>query len=122
MCIRDREKVRNITSSQSGVTYIIDLFSLEAVANDLAACEVYRRFDGEISATANAILTDALKTKKNIILDTTANKFNVEGRGKKPFRLIGEIATRGVSAKSKSSAGYLFFETYDGFNFRSIDN
>ncbi len=116
------EKVRNITSSQSGVTYVIDLFSKEAIANDLAACEVYRRFDGEISATANAILTDALKTKKNIILDTTANKFNVEGRGKKPFRLIAEIATRGVSAKSKSSAGYLFFETYDGFNFRSIDN
>jgi len=116
------EKVRNITSSQSGVMYVIDLFSREAVANDLVACEVYRRFDGEISATATAILNDALKTTKNIIVDSTANKFNVEGRGKKPFRLLAEIATRGVSAKSQSSAGYLFFETYDGFNFRSIDN
>jgi hypothetical protein len=116
------EKVRNITSSQSGVTYVIDLFSREAVANELAACEVYRRFDGEISATANAILADSLKTKKDVILDNTANKFNVEGRGKKPFRLLAEIATRGVSAKSQNSAGYLFFETYDGFNFRSIDN
>lgn len=116
------EKIRNITSSQSGILYVIDLFSMEAVANDFAACEVYRRFDGEISATANAILTDALKTKKNITLDSTANKFNVEGRGKKPFRLLAEIATRGVSAKSQNSAGYLFFETYDGFNFRSIDN
>jgi len=88
----------------------------------LTACEVYRRFDGEISATASTIISDILKSQKNIVLDTTANKLNVEGRGKKPFRLLGEIATRGVSAKSQNSAGYLFYETFDGYNFRSIDN
>ncbi len=116
------EKIRNISSSQSGLIYVIDLFSREAVANDLTACEVYRRFDGEISATASTIISDILKSQKNIVLDTTANKLNVEGRGKKPFRLLGEIATRGVSAKSQNSAGYLFYETFDGYNFRSIDN
>ncbi len=116
------EKIRNISSSQSGLIYVLDLFSREAVANDLTACEVYRRFDGEISATASTIISDILKSQKNIVLDTTANKLNVEGRGKKPFRLLGEIATRGVSAKSQNSAGYLFYETFDGYNFRSIDN
>ena len=82
------EKIRNISSSQSGLIYVIDLFSREAVANDLTACEVYRRFDGEISATASTIISDILKSQKNIVLDTTANKLNVEGRGKKPFRKI----------------------------------
>ena len=43
------------------------------------------------------------------------------GKGKKPFRLLAEIATKGVSQASKNSAGYLVYETYEGFNFRSID-
>jgi len=116
------EKVRNVTSSSGGLIYVLDLYSREAVANNLAACEVYRRFDGEISATASTIVSDILKSDKNIILDNTSNKLNVEGRGKEPFRLIAEIATRGVSSKSENSAGYLFFETFDGYNFRSIDN
>lgn len=115
-------EIRNIISSSENTVYTLDLVSKELIANDLLATEVYRRFDGEISQSAEIILKDILKTKKTVILDATSNKYNFIGQGKKPFRVLAEIATKGVSQGSKSSAGYLIFETYDGYNFRSIDS
>tara|TARA_B100002019_G_scaffold293205_1_gene319353 strand:+ start:11887 stop:13494 length:1608 start_codon:yes stop_codon:yes gene_type:complete len=115
-------EVKNIMSSESSVIYTLVLVSREAIANELRACEIYKRFDGEISATVSTIIKDVLKSEKNILLDNTSNKLNVIGQAKKPFRLIGELATKGVPKGSENTAGYLFYETYDGYNFRSIDN
>lgn len=114
-------EVRNIVSSAETTLYTLDLVSREFIANDLMACEVYRRYDGKISDSASAILNDILKTKKSIILDGTSNTYNFIGQGKKPFTLLAEIATKGVPATSENTAGYFIYETYDGFNFRSID-
>ena len=114
-------EVRNIVSSAEKVIYTLDLVSREYIANDLLACEVYRRYDGKISDSASAILKDILKTKKNIIIDETTNTYNFIGQGKKPFTLLAEIATKGVPTSSSNTAGYFIYETYDGFNFRSID-
>lgn len=114
-------EIRNILSSSENTIYQLDLCSLEIIANDFSATTVYRRFNGEISQSAEIIFKDILKTRKSVILDATANTFNFNGQGKKPFRLLAEIATKGVSQASKNSAGYLVYETYEGFNFRSID-
>lgn len=115
-------EIRNIISSSNNIIYTLDLVSLELIADDFLSTEVYRSFEGDISQSAGIILKDILKTKKDIIIDATANKFNFIGQGKKPFRLLAEIATKGVSQSSKNSAGYLIYETYDGYNFRSIDS
>lgn len=114
-------EIRNIISSAENTIFTLDLVSRELIANDLLACEVYRRFDGEISQSVALILNEYLKTKKNINLDATANVHNFAGKGKKPFTLLAEIATKAVSQSSENSAGYLIYETYEGFNFRSID-
>mgnify|MGYP001491908651 CR=1 FL=1 len=116
------KEIRNIISSSESTVYTLELMNKEMIANDLLSTEVYRRFDGEISQSAEIILKEILKTTKTVILDATSNTFNFIGQGKKPFRLLSEIATKGVSQASKQSAGYLIFETYDGYNFRSIDN
>jgi len=115
-------EIRNIVSSSESTIYTLELMNKELIANDLLSTEVYRRFDGEISQSAEIILREILKTSKSISVDATANNYNFIGEGKKPFRLLAEIATKGVSQASKESAGYLIFETYDGYNFRSIDN
>ena len=48
------------------------------------------------------------------------------GNMRKPFTILTWLASKSVSAKSKneddSTAGFVFFETKDGFNFRSIDD
>lgn len=113
--------IRNVMSSTENITYTLDMVSLEHVADDLLSTEVYKRFDGEVSQSARSILTDILKTSKNIKVDPTSNKVNFLGNGKKPFRLLAEIATRSIPQGGSNSAGYLIYETYDGFNFRAID-
>lgn len=115
-------EIRNIVSSSDKTVYILDLVSREFIANDLLACEVYRRYDGKISDSASSILKDILKSRKDIIIDETANKYNFIGQGKKPFRLLAEIASKGVPASASNTAGYLIYETYAGYNFRSIDS
>lgn len=115
-------EIRNIVSSSESTIYTLELMNKELIANDLLSTEVYRRFDGEISQSAEIVLKEILKTTKSVIVDATANNYNFIGQGKKPFRLLAEIATKGVSQASKQSAGYLIFETYEGYNFRSIDN
>jgi hypothetical protein len=115
-------EIRNIISSSEKTIYTLDLVSRECIANELLACEVYRRFDGKVSEAAGAIFKDALKTKKNLAIDETINKYNFIGQGKQPFRLLAEIATKGVPASANNTAGYLVFETYNGYNFRSIDS
>jgi hypothetical protein len=114
-------EVRNIVSSAENVIYTLDLVSREYIANDLLACEVYRRYDGKISDSASSIMKDILKTNKNVIIDETVNTYNFIGQGKKPFTLLAEIGTKGIPTTSSNTAGYLIYETYDGFNFRSID-
>lgn len=115
-------EIRNIVSSSEKTIYTLDLVSREFIANDLLSCEVYRRYDGKISDSASSILKDILKTKKSLIIDETVNKYNFIGEGKKPFRLLAEIATKGVPASASNTAGYLVYETYSGYNFRSIDS
>ena len=46
------------------------------------------------------------------------------GNNKKPFYVINNLSTKAVSAKDQElgvSAGYLFYETADGYHFKSID-
>jgi len=114
-------KISNILSSTEKILYTIDLASKELLANDFLKSEVYQRFDGELSQTVSIILKEILKTKKNIISDPCSNKICLFGSGKKALDFIAEIATLSIPEGSKSSAGYFIFETYDGFNFRSID-
>ena len=114
-------KITNILSSAEQMVYTIHLASKEVLANDFLKTEVYQRFDGEISASVSIILKEILKTKKKITSDVTQNKLNFYGSGKKPFDVIAEVGTMGVPQGAKSSAGYLIFETYDGFNFKAID-
>jgi hypothetical protein len=114
-------QIKNIISNSEVVIFTIDLVSKEHLANEFLKTELYGRFDGEISGSIQNILTEALKTNKTLIADTTSNSYNFCGDGKKPFRVCTEVATKGVPQAANSSAGYFFFETYDGYNFRSVD-
>ncbi len=114
-------KVRNIYSHSEKTIFTIDLVTKEFLINEFLASEVYQRYDGEISTSVTKILKDYLKTNKDIEADPTSNKYNFFGSGKKPFRLCTELGKYCVPAGVKSSAGYFFFENYDGYKFKSID-
>ena len=65
-----------------------------------------------------------LDTKKKLDIETTANSCNKIPNNKHPFFWLNKFSTQAVSdttEKLGESAGYFFFETYNGFFFKSID-
>jgi len=118
------EEVRNVDESTNKMTYIIDLFSKESIDNELEQYRVKQRYDGKVSDSVNKILKEVLKTPKDVDIDTTLNKLSFIGNVDKPFYKLTWLGPRSVpeipDAKG-TLAGFFFYETYDGFKYKSID-
>ena len=77
-----------------------------------------------LSEQGKNILEKVLKTKKKIDVEDTKNSINYIGKNRKPFYVINDLSKKSVSAGSQElgfSAGYLFWETSEGYHFKSID-
>lgn len=84
------------------------------------------RFDGKISDHINKILTDKnfLGTTKKVDIEETENTYNFIGNNRRPFYAILWLARKSVPKTPNArgnTAGFFFFETSDGFKFKSID-
>lgn len=104
--------------------FILELCTREFLANEQT--RVVKRYDGKISDNVIQILKDksGLNTTKDIDSDPTVIPYNFIGNDRKPFYVCTWLGTKGVpeaSGKINSAAGYFFYETYDGFKFKSID-
>ncbi len=106
------------------VIFSVDMYSKECIDNVNAGNYVYGRYDGKITDSVAAILRGCLKTPKNIVIDPGLNTYNFLGHSEKSFYLCTLLAKKCVPDLPNAFgnlAGYLFYETYDGFQFRSID-
>ena len=121
-------RVRNVLPGTQKDVYVLDFTSRERLANE--QCRVVKRYNGKISDNVKEILTKAtsaevgIKTKKDIDADETAINYNFIGNDRKPFYVCTWLASKSIPAqagKVGGSAGYVFYETYDGYNFRSLD-
>ena len=102
----------------------LDLTSKEFIMNEKV--RLNKRFDGKISDHIQKILTDPnyLGTKKKIDVEETSNNYNFVGNNRKPYYAMNWLSKKAVSAKNQKqgdSAGYFFYETSEGFFFKSID-
>ena len=85
------------------------------------------KFEGKISDHITKILTDKrfLDTDKNLDIEETSNSFSYIGNNKKPFYVLNVLSGRCVPNGQGSlgnTAGFFFFETSEGFKFKSIDS
>jgi hypothetical protein len=121
-------RVRDISPGTQKDVYYIDFSPREYFANEQS--RVVKRYDGNISDNIRQILTKPLSngtgllTQKNVNVDDTLVKYNFIGNDRKPFYVCTWLASKSIPkevGKSDGAAGYLFYETYDGYNFRSID-
>ena len=106
------------------VVFSVDMYSKEAIDNKIADNWVYGRYNGKITDSVRSILQNCLKTPKNLIIDPGLNAYNFIGHTEKPFylcTLLGKKCVPQLPGAFGKLAGYLFYETYDGYNFRSID-
>jgi len=117
-------ETRNIDESTNKIVYTMDMTSTEYHDNDNLDTVVTKRYDGKIHDNVQKILKDVLKTQKSIDADPGLNNFNFTGKSQKPFYLCTWLAKRCVPDIQNSTgklAGYLFYETANGFKFKSID-
>jgi hypothetical protein len=120
-CLRlnNNDKLPETAKSAS---YIMELVSEEYLTNETA--RVLERYDGPISESVRRIFQNTLKTKKELDIEFTQNSYSFIGTNKKPFWTITWLAKQSVPNIPNSygkTAGYFFFETRRGFNYKSID-
>ena len=118
-------KVSNVIRDGQKELFVLNLVSREAITNELT--HVTRKFNKDIPVSDNVrdILKNDLKIKPNRFkknIDRTSNKLGFIGNLKKPFKILVWLASKSSSTVKDSIAGYFFYQTKDGFHFRSVDD
>ena len=100
----------------------INLVSKELIFNYKTA--VNYRLDGLISDHVEKIMKDTIKTEKKLDIEKTIEPFNYSGVNLRPYATILTMARKAIPATANAkgnTAGFFFFETSEGFKFKSID-
>ena len=112
--------VKDVTTSSSKQVATLEFVSVEAIINETS--RVNQRFTGNVTDTVKKLLKDkkGIKTKKNLDSDQATNSYSFVGNLKRPFDTIQWLCSK--SQSSKDGSGFLFFETLDGYVFKSIES
>tara|TARA_B100000902_G_scaffold117977_1_gene118590 strand:- start:49 stop:1524 length:1476 start_codon:yes stop_codon:yes gene_type:complete len=115
-------KVDTITKVQgkdNAQFYQIFFCSPEMINNQLET--VSKAYAGPIENAVNDIVKNKLKSKKPFYFENTATNAKYVIPSLKPLKAINYLASQSVAGKYHN-AGYVFYETSKGFNFRSIES
>ena len=114
---------RTVDTAKSIVT--LNLVSEEFIRNEEGASRINVRMDGKLSDHITNILENFLITEKELDIEDTSNNYNFVGNNKKPYYTMNWLSKFGVPSQdgeSGSTAGFFFWETSEGFKFKSIDS
>ena len=128
-------KVSDHKTSRMVEECTLHLTTLENFSNQSTRCMKKYNFQG-IGEHVKDILENTLQTKKDFTIEPTANSYTFIGNSKKPFYTLTWLGSKSISQVSeksgvsgegkeglnKGTAGFLFYENYDGYHFRSIDS
>ncbi|MAG49448.1 hypothetical protein CMO86_07265 [Candidatus Woesearchaeota archaeon] len=115
-------KVTPIENKTQKSILSISLVSKEFIMNEKTRAKA--RYDGKISDTIKKIVEETLESDKTVEIEPTVNEISYIPGIKKPFYTINTLCKKAVSSESQtlgSTAGYFFYETSEGFFFKSID-
>lgn len=122
---RDNLYVSSITdvfSETNRESFLLNLVSREAITNETSRVAKKYPTSSSIDTSVRSILTEVLQTNKMGTIDKTSNQYGFIGNLRKPFTVLVWLASKGVPDISKdATAGFVFFQTKEGFQFRSID-
>jgi hypothetical protein len=114
---------RMVDSAKQIVT--LNCVSEEFIKNEEGGSHINVRLDGKISDHITNILENFLITEKELDIEETKNNYNFVGNNKKPYYTMNWLSKFGVpteTGESGATAGYFFWETSEGFKFKSIDS
>ena len=110
--------VRDMVTDFNKQVATLEFVSVEQFVNQTA--RVNQKYTGNITETVKKLLKDptAIGTSKNLETDESANSYSFVGNLNHPFETVQWLCPKTQS--SKDSFGFLFYETFDGYNFKSI--
>jgi hypothetical protein len=114
--------ITDVISESQTESFLLNLVSREAITNETT--RVARKYTGTIDQSVAKILKDVLKTTKfdTEDIEKSQNKYPFIGNSRKPFTTLVWLASKSIPVSSgDSSAGFVFYQTKDGFKFKSID-
>lgn len=114
--------ITDVISETNQESFTLHLVSREAITNETVRVGKKFKIDTPISDSVENILTNYLRTTKVGTIDKSSNKYGFIGNLRKPFTVLVWLASKAVPQSSGSAtAGFLFYQTQDGFQFRSVD-
>ena len=100
------------------MTVLLNLINDKEIKN--SELPIFDRFVGKISDTVIKILQQKLQISRDKIdVESTKNSYGITGKGRGALNIILDLCRRSVPVKG--DAGYFFYQTQDGYNFKSID-
>ena len=112
--------ITNVLSQANKDTFTLNLVSREAITNETTRVPVKFPSSSTIDVSVDKILKDYLKTEKEMNIDKASNSYGFIANMRKPFNIITWLASKAVS--EQDNAGFFFYQTQDGYQFKSIDN
>ena len=112
--------VRNVITETNKQIATLEFITVESIINETA--RVNKKYAGNVTGTVKELLktdTKGIQTSKNLESDEAANSYAFVGNLKRPLDTIQWLCPKAQS--STKNFGFLFFETLDGYNFKSIE-
>lgn len=116
--------ITDVISQTNQESFTLNLVSREAITNETSRVGKKFSTSTKISDSVREILEKYLKTKKIGTIDPSSNPYGFIGNMRKPFTVLVWLAPKAVPdvPGKKGTAGFFFYQTQDGFQFRSIDS
>ena len=116
--------ITDVVSETQRESFTLNLVSREAITNETTRVIKKYNTGSTIDNSVKSILRDILKTDKfsDQSIEKAQNKYGFVGNLRKPFSVLVWLAAKSVPVSSgDATAGFFFYQTQDGFNFKSID-
>ena len=127
--------IEGLTQTEGQEIFTLKLCTLTNLSNEVTRCQ--KRYEKKpISEHVKDILEDVLKADDNRVkVEDSITSYGFIGNNRKPFYTITWLAAKAVpstqgakgvsgsgeTAEGKGTAGFFFYEDYDGFKFKSVD-
>ena len=121
--------IKDLIRGSSEEFFTMSLVPREAIQNEYSFLKKTYPKDAPISDHVSDILETFFPRGKIGEIERTSNPLGFQGNQMKPYEALIKLASKSVTGNagdstsgSSASAGFVFYQTRDGFQFRSLDS
>jgi hypothetical protein len=105
---------------QKNDRYVLECVSNEFIFNETVnLCKSFK--EKRASELVKLVLEETINTKKKLAIEKTKDEIKCVVPNWRPFDFFNWLGTRAVRDSNKVQAGFIFYENFEGFHFKSFD-